>query len=387
MADGWPATRRRGRPRSRPTAACGPREQGEGDSVGRGVPPGIGRGPGGRHRGPERRCRPSRGPTARDLRRSGWPCTRARPSSRQGRPLRRAGPQPLRPLRDLAHGGQIFVSPRPTTCSRLPTEQATFRDLGVAPVKGIERPEQVLQLCSDGLIDDFPRAVGPAAHPHNLPTPASPLVGRTMIARRCEPCCSRCSGGHPPRLGGAGKTRLALEVAQATLPPVPTVSGGWISRRRPDTEPGRRRRPRRGHRRATRPGPSLGLPGRRGVADQDVTDRARQRRTPARGYAEVVLEAVVDGHRGARLAGDQSGAGRVAGEWSGGSRRYPIGPMSRPTRPRRRHRRRAAVRSGLGRSSRSGFVLDPRCPRAVAQICRRLDGIPSASSWRRPGSG
>ena len=82
-------------------------------------------------------------------------------------------------IRDLARGGQIFLSR--TTHDLLlvqPPGQARFRDLGRHPMKGIDRPEHVHQLCHPLLHDVAPTFAGPGGIPTNIAVAPSDLVGR-----------------------------------------------------------------------------------------------------------------------------------------------------------------------------------------------------------------
>lgn len=70
-------------------------------------------------------------------------------------------------LRSMAHGGQIVLS-RATVeliADTLP-DGLTLRSLGTHRLRGLDRAEEVWQLCGVGLPDDFPplESLGPAAH-------------------------------------------------------------------------------------------------------------------------------------------------------------------------------------------------------------------------------
>lgn len=129
-------------------------------------------------------------------------------------------------LRGLAHGGQIVVS-RVTLdlLSERPPTDVTFRDLGVHRLKGIERPEHVHQLCHPALADSFPPLVSEAGHPGNLPSPASDLVGREQDRAAVVELFDQARLVTITGSGGAGKTRLALEIAHDALPHHP--DGVW----------------------------------------------------------------------------------------------------------------------------------------------------------------
>jgi predicted ATPase/DNA-binding SARP family transcriptional activator len=105
-----------------------------------------------------------------------------------------------------AHGGQTLVSQ--TTRDLVDTDQ--LHDLGEHWLKGIPAPERLHQL-GEG---DFPPPT--SLHRTNLPTPPTPLIGRTRELAEADALLS-----HPDtRLltltgpGGIGKTRLALALVE-----------------------------------------------------------------------------------------------------------------------------------------------------------------------------
>jgi predicted ATPase/class 3 adenylate cyclase len=112
-----------------------------------------------------------------------------------------------------AHGGQVLCSGATARLvSELP-ESAELTDLGLFQLRGFDGRERLYQLAAEGLDTVFPRPRTLSATAHNLPAPAASLVGRTAE----QDDLRRHLDGH--RLvsvvgpGGAGKTRLALQVA------------------------------------------------------------------------------------------------------------------------------------------------------------------------------
>jgi predicted ATPase/class 3 adenylate cyclase len=107
-----------------------------------------------------------------------------------------------------AHGGQVLVSE--TTAPLL--AGTSLRDLGLHRLKDLLAPTRVFQLLADGLADEFPPPR--SLYRTNLPTAAWPLVGRELELDRLRRLVS--DGARLVTLtgpGGAGKTRLALQVA------------------------------------------------------------------------------------------------------------------------------------------------------------------------------
>ncbi|OQZ94432.1 hypothetical protein BST10_18710 [Mycolicibacter algericus DSM 45454] len=118
-------------------------------------------------------------------------------------------------LCDLAHAGQTVLSEtaRELMGDQLPLE-AWLLDLGIHRLPGRPYPERVTQLCHRDLGTDFPplRTAKPLAEPH-FPTPLTSFVGRdaelTELRRLVD-------GNRLVTLtgtGGVGKTRLALQLA------------------------------------------------------------------------------------------------------------------------------------------------------------------------------
>lgn len=119
-------------------------------------------------------------------------------------------------VRSLGHGGQVLLS--------LTTEQLAAgylpdgveaQDLGLHPLKGLKRPEQVFQLIITDLPSDFPPLKSQAGPKHSLPEQVTPFVGREAEVAAVRNLLSE-DGARLVTLkgpGGMGKTRLAIEVA------------------------------------------------------------------------------------------------------------------------------------------------------------------------------
>ena len=118
-------------------------------------------------------------------------------------------------LRDLAHGGQTVLSgtTEDLVVDALPAD-AWLTDLGRHELRGVARPERVVQLCHPDIRNDFPplRTSKPLAAEH-LPVQLTSFVGRgaeiddmrqTLAADRLVTLTGA---------GGVGKTRLAIQVA------------------------------------------------------------------------------------------------------------------------------------------------------------------------------
>jgi predicted ATPase/class 3 adenylate cyclase len=115
------------------------------------------------------------------------------------------------------HGGQVLVSAVTSELVRddLP-DGVGLRDLGEHRLKDLARPERIHQLTIDGLPAEFP-PIRSLETPSNLPTQRTSFVGREReVARLKEllrgPGLLTLTGP-----GGSGKTRLALQSAGELL--------------------------------------------------------------------------------------------------------------------------------------------------------------------------
>ena len=126
------------------------------------------------------------------------------------------GPTVNRVARLLAigHGGQVLVSDsaRSVLGADVPPG-VSLRDLGEHRLKDLGRPEQVFQLCGTGL-EDVTRPLRSVDRPrHNLPAQLTSFVGREIEAGEVHSLLEQQRLVTLTGTGGCGKTRLALQVA------------------------------------------------------------------------------------------------------------------------------------------------------------------------------
>src|SRR5215211_4102626 len=114
------------------------------------------------------------------------------------------------------HGGQVLLSQRTADLveGELP-QGVALRDLGEHRLKDLSQPQRLYQLLSKGLPDAFPPPKTLAGRTTNLPVQPNRLIGRTDelalitgLFREGETRLLTLSGP-----GGTGKTRLALQAA------------------------------------------------------------------------------------------------------------------------------------------------------------------------------
>jgi len=119
-------------------------------------------------------------------------------------------------IMSAGHGGQVLLSQttRDLVEHDLP-EGVSLRDLGAHRLKDLQQKSHLFQLIIAGLPADFPPLLTLDTHPNNLPVQPTPFIGREQEMEACEQLLRR----EEVRLltltgpGGIGKTRLALQVA------------------------------------------------------------------------------------------------------------------------------------------------------------------------------
>jgi predicted ATPase/class 3 adenylate cyclase/DNA-binding CsgD family transcriptional regulator len=118
-------------------------------------------------------------------------------------------------LRDLGHGGQILVSgtTEALVIDMLPPD-AWLTDLGTHELRGVPRPERVVQLCHPDLCNEFPPLrVSKAVASQRLPMQLTSFVGRNTELPQVRELLTQNRLVTLTGAGGAGKTRLAIQIA------------------------------------------------------------------------------------------------------------------------------------------------------------------------------
>ncbi|HZC93673.1 MAG TPA: LuxR family transcriptional regulator [Mycobacterium sp.] len=118
-------------------------------------------------------------------------------------------------LRDLGHGGQTLLSGTTDdlVVDRLPAD-AWLTDLGSHLLRDLPRPERVVQLCHPDLVNEFPPLrVAKAVISQRLPVQLTSFVGRNTELPQVSALLSENRLLTLTGAGGAGKTRLAIELA------------------------------------------------------------------------------------------------------------------------------------------------------------------------------
>ena len=137
----------------------------------------------------------------------------------------------------VGHGGQILI----TQASQVLVERdlpddVQLRDLGPHRLKDLQRPEHIFQIVHPDLPSDFPPLRSLNALVNNLPVQLTSFIGREEEMVEVKRLLA--SGRLLTLLGsgGAGKTRLAIQVAADCLDILPR--GAWLVELAPIVDPG-----------------------------------------------------------------------------------------------------------------------------------------------------
>jgi predicted ATPase/class 3 adenylate cyclase len=120
-------------------------------------------------------------------------------------------------LMGVAHGGQVVMTRRTAELLGDATVTGTVVDLGSHRLRDLREIEHVYQLAVDGIPADFPPLRSLDAFDHNLPMQRTDFVGRATELDRVSSLLAQRRLVTVSAVGGAGKTRLALEVGATLL--------------------------------------------------------------------------------------------------------------------------------------------------------------------------
>jgi predicted ATPase/class 3 adenylate cyclase len=270
-------------------------------------------------------------------------------------------------LRDLAHGGQTVLSgaTEDMVVDRLPAD-AWLTDLGTHPLRDLPRPERVVQLCHPDLRNDFPPLRTPSTVvSHNLPVQLTSFVGRGAQMTEVEKLLVDNRLVTLTGAGGAGKTRLAVEVAARIAPEF--RDGVWYVDLAPVTHP------------AVVPvtvAHALGLPDQPGRTTMDTLLRFVRDRQMLMvldncehllDASAALVSALAEACPGLTLLATSREPIGVAGEVSW---RVPSLSVSDEA---------VELFTDRARRAEPDFaVADAGAASSVVEICRRLDGVPLA---------
>lgn len=134
------------------------------------------------------------------------------------------------------HGGQILLSQ--TTRALIDHDgpgSVELLDLGPHRLKDLQRPEHIFQVVHPDMPSRFPPLRSLDALPNNLPVQLTSFIGREQEMHEVKRLLSQARLVTLLGSGGAGKTRLAVQVAADLLEAYP--DGVWLVELAPITEP------------------------------------------------------------------------------------------------------------------------------------------------------
>jgi predicted ATPase/class 3 adenylate cyclase len=279
----------------------------------------------------------------------------------------------------IGHGGQVLVSGITTDLVQgaLPA-RVSLRDLGEHRLRDLARPEQVYQLLAPDLAADFPPLRSLDVLPNNLPRQLTTFVGREAEVGAVTSLIEKNPLVTLVGSGGVGKTRLCLQVAANLLDGA--GDGVWFIELAPLTS---------GEYISTTVAQTLGITL---EPDGDPVDKlvgAFKRKEMLLVFdscehlvepAAAVISAILRGAPKVKiLASSRQGLG-VAGEVT-----YQVPSLHVPNKDETHLTTSAllcyesvALFVERARAASTTFSLSDDTAPIVADICRRLDGIPLA---------
>src|SRR3984957_19764136 len=269
-------------------------------------------------------------------------------------------------LRDLGHGGQTLLSgvTEALVLDRLPSD-AWLSDLGSHGLRDMPRPERVIQLCHPDVVNEFPPLrVAKAVASRRLPVQLTSFVGRGAELTQVHQLLDENRLVTLTGAGGAGKTRLAIQVAGHIASEF--ADGIWCVDLAPITDPDLV---------PVTTARALGLPDQPGRSTMDTLTRFVADRQMLGGVdhcghlldarAALVVAMLEACPRLTLLATSREPIG-VAGELSW---RVPSLPLADKA---------IELFVDRARHARPDFTLTDDNAAVVGEICARLDGLPLA---------
>jgi predicted ATPase/class 3 adenylate cyclase len=281
-------------------------------------------------------------------------------------------------LEGIAHGGQIVCSQATADLARDDVDAGVgFVDLGEHELRDLNRPERVFQVTAPGLVADFPPLRSMDYFPGNLPKRASSFIGRARDLDRVPKALAEFPVVTLTGVGGVGKTRLAVQVAADLLPEFP--DGAWMCELAAVRAPESVVEAVAGVFRVTaRPGATLLESLVAYLRDQQLLlllDNCEHLLRPAASLAAAIVggcpkvRILATSREGLNIEGEQIlvvPSLAVPDEATA----TDVGALAESE----------AVRLFVDRARavKADFVLDETNAHGVAQLCRRLDGVPLA---------
>jgi predicted ATPase/class 3 adenylate cyclase len=276
-------------------------------------------------------------------------------------------------LMSVAHGGQVVVS---AACRELlDGSDVVLVDLGEHRLRDLTRPVHVFQVVHDELPREFPPLRSLDSFPGNLPVQVTGFVGRDREVREVAKEIVDTRLVTLTGVGGVGKTRLALQAAAEVLPSF--RDGVWFVEL---AGVGRAEAVEDAVASALGYSGNPALGGAGGVIEflrsaqlLVILDNCEHLLAPVADFVAEVLRSAPGVHV---LATSREGIG-VAGEHL---RAVPSLGLPGPSGDDAAVAAADSVRLFVERASEAsaGYELAPQDAHVIANLCRRLDGIPLA---------
>lgn len=139
-------------------------------------------------------------------------------------------------IMSAAQGGQILISQIvQDSLKDNHTLNLSFKDFGKRRLKDIIIPEHIYQIISEGLLTDFAPLKSLDARQNNLPSSLSKFVGRRKEIEEIKKIFSNLRLITLTGMGGTGKTRLAIQLVSEMIDEF--ENGVWIIEFSPITDP------------------------------------------------------------------------------------------------------------------------------------------------------
>jgi len=272
------------------------------------------------------------------------------------------------------HGGQVLVSGETHGAASHDGAEFGFVDLGLHRLKDLVEPERIYQLAAPGLREEFPPIRSIDTRPKRLPAQLTSFIGRAQELADVSGLVARERLVTLTGPGGSGKTRIAVAAADRLLPrfadgvffvPLALVDD-------PERVPASIASALELHESPERPILEVVQDHIRDKTLLLVTDNFEH----VVGAASVVSGLLEHAPQLSVLATSRELL-RIQGE-----REYPVEPLPVPaaTNDLTELEANTCIQLFVDRAEavRPGFRLSPENAAAIADICRRVDGLPLA---------
>ncbi len=139
-------------------------------------------------------------------------------------------------IMSVAYGGQILVTQEIYDVFKNNKEaKISFKDFGKRKLKDIILPEHIYQIVAEDLITDFPPLKSLDARQNNLPSSVTKFIGRRKEIDEIKKLFSGIRLISLTGAGGTGKTRLAIQLVSELIDEF--ENGVWIIELSPVTDP------------------------------------------------------------------------------------------------------------------------------------------------------